>query len=231
MSPKSLAWIVLGGCAFALGGLELAACSDSGGGTGTPTGGNDATVGKDGQSSGDGSSGGDGSSKNDGSSVQDAGVDCGKAPTLHPRGVADGGDGGPIMNFLCPFSAPTGQPWDYCNSGTEHCCIPFAKGAQSTCEATCPNEADGGPFDGRDFACLDNIDCLGGGKVCCGIGQVLKDDACGTYFGKGFKGSVCKTSCDTNNNEFPICQSDDQCTGGKTCTPMSAVGAQFGFCQ
>lgn len=224
MKRNSLAWILLGGGAFAFGALELAACSDSSG-TGTPTGGgSDATMSKDGTGSGEGGGNGDGGgTKNDGgTTVTDAGADCGKAPSLHPRPLADGGDGGKIMDFLCPFSAPSGQPWDYCSSGTQHCCIPFS--GQSSCQATCPVDA------GRDFQCLDTIDCTGGG-VCCGIGQVLKDDACGTYYGKSFKGSKCATSCDTNNNEFKICQSDDDCTGGQTCTPMSAVGAQFGFCQ
>jgi hypothetical protein len=234
MRRNSLAWIVIGGCAFGLASMELAACSSDGGGTGTPLAQPDATSNKDGQSSG-----GDGSTKNDGSSskdggVEEAAVDCGKAPTLHPRAIHDAGpdgDSGPFENFLCPFAAASGQPFVFCDDGM-HCCVPFS--GQSSCETSCPAAGDGGPFNGRDFECLDPVDCNTGGAagpVCCGTGQVVKDEACGDYFGKSFKGTKCAASCDDSNNEFVICQSDDQCSGGKTCVAMSAVGAQFGFCQ
>lgn len=229
MRRNSLAWIVLGGCAFGLTTMELAACSSNSGGTGTPTTQTDATTTKDGQATGEGGAKEDGTAPKDGGTAE-AAVDCGSKPSLHPRqaSTADGGDGGPIMNFLCPFSSPKGVKPDYCKSGVEHCCVPFTVGVESTCQASCAGDG-GAAFNGRDFECLDPIDCNSG--VCCGIGQVLKDEACDEYFGKSFKGTKCAASCDDTADEFDICQSDDQCPSGKTCQAMSAVGAQFGFCQ
>jgi hypothetical protein len=231
MKRNSLAWVVIGGLVVGLGTADLAACSSSGGGNGFPSQpDDDATTTKDGTTNGEGSTGTDGS-KTDGKTGTDGGAkECGALPTLHPRANQDGGDGGPIMNFFCPFSSNTGSKPDYCNSGTEHCCIPYAQGVLSTCSASCPDEPDGGPFDGRDIECLDPIDCTGGG-ICCGVGQVLQDPDCHNFFGKGFTGTKCASSCDANNNEFVLCQKDEQCENGQTCQAMSAAGAQFGVCQ
>lgn len=231
MKRNSLAWVVLGALAFAAGGVELAACSDSNsGGTGFPTQpdatNKDAKGGDSGEEEGDGATGKDGG-KTDGGGGGDAAKECGAPDSLHPRPDDDAGN--PIQNFLCPFSAPQGQKWKYCDSGT-HCCVPPANANQlSTCEATaCPNEADGGPYAGRDFACLDDIDCPG--TKCCGIGQVLQDPECGNRFGKGFRGTKCAASCDEGNGEFKVCQTQTACAGGQTCEPMSAGGAEFGAC-
>ncbi len=226
MKRKSLAWVLVGGAAFGLAAMDLAACSSTSTGTGLPSGATetDGATGKDGSSA----TGEGGTTKTDGGGGStDAGKECGTPDELRPRNKDDAGN--PFKNFLCPFSAPAGQKWDYCDSGT-HCCVPPANaGLESTCEATCPTAADGGPFDGRDIECLDPIDCSGG-KICCGIGQMLQDPVCLNRFGKGFRGTKCAASCDDSAGEFTLCQQASHCSGGKTCEPGSASGADFGVC-
>ncbi|HEY8079633.1 MAG TPA: hypothetical protein VIF62_36130, partial [Labilithrix sp.] len=80
------------------------------------------------------------------------------------------------------------------------------------------------------WACEDAIDCAssGAGPVCCGVGSVALDAACGFRRGSSFTGSHCAASCGAG--EVIVCESNAQCPMGKTCQPFKTQGLGLGVC-
>jgi hypothetical protein len=67
------------------------------------------------------------------------------------------------------------------------------------------------------------------GDVCCLLGQVKVDPACGTLFGSKVNGTTCrKGACQAG--EVTVCSSVDQCGDAGVCGPFSTKGKSLGAC-
>ena len=225
MKISTMALFFGGALVLSSAGVGLAACS-SDSGTGTPTGGNDSGGNADSTSHTDGAMQGDTGMTGDTGMMGDGGTgaECGTTPSLHP---SDGGPG----SVYCPFGPDGGSI--HCDPGANQiCCInPKVNGAfpPSTCSTTCPYADAGGA---TNLECEDKITCTANNKgaVCCGSGPMpALDTACGYYSEKGLKGGACAATCAAN--EFELCATSAECSGGKTCTPFKAKGMQLGYCM
>ena len=212
MTKKTFAWIFAGGSLMTSAALALVACSDAT--TVTPVPSVDA-------SKPDTSIGTDSSTPDSSSPPQDAGADCAKTPNFHAT---------PEAGPFCPFqkAADGGALFGDCNLG-DHCCLYSQNsGLPSTCNAAATGcTADAGT---SDFQCEETSDCAGAGMVCCLIGTVAKDPACGSYFGSKVNGTACRQgSCGAG--EAQVCDgAQAACPAGQTCHPLKTKSIELGAC-
>ena len=215
MKLRTMALAGTGAVLLAAVGVGIAACS-SDTGSGTPSGGTDASTRTD-----------TGSHVDAYVPVTDSGPmpmtdggagapDCGRAPpTFHP---VDAGTGP-----YCPHSAVGDAGNTTCSVG-EKCCEHAADAGQpSSCQAAACAAKD------IAWECQDPNNC-GGGQVCCAIAAAPgQDPGCSFYFLSKFRGTACRTACATG--ELTVCESDGQCPTGQTCQNVTAKGGSFGFCK
>jgi hypothetical protein len=138
---------------------------------------------------------------------------CGTPPVLHPETKP---------GVYCPFTSGGAVT---CAAGDQCCEPPIGAATASTCQAAgsaCP--AAGSSV----WQCEDAIDCGGATPVCCGVGAVTLDVACGFRRGSGFTGSHCAASCGAG--EVIVCETQAECPPGKTCTPFKTQGLGLGTC-
>jgi hypothetical protein len=139
---------------------------------------------------------------------------CGTPPALHPEAKP---------GVYCPFASAGPVT---CDARQECCETPQGAAVRSTCEplgSACPLAGS------TLWQCEDALDCAASpsGRVCCGVGAVQLDAACGFRRGSGFTGSHCAQACGAG--EVTICETQLQCASG-TCTPFKTQGLALGLC-
>lgn len=154
----------------------------------------------------------------DAGSVVDGDVDCGLVPKI---------DGS--ASLRCPDldGGATGN----CASGLRCCQPPLDASEGSTCADSCPTGPDGGPYPGVVWECQGPAHCAAldaGGDICCGVGGVELDEACGFLRSRVFRGTTCKTAC--ASNEFVVCREGTPCPTNLVCKPLKARGIPLGAC-
>lgn len=212
-------WGALAGALGASGALALVACSSGDDNSGTD-------AGKDSGKADTGSGGDSGGNPDTGNMDSGNAVECGTL-ALHPDP-----DAGPY----CPFQAG-GDGGVFANCGIgQHCCeYSVDSGLPSTCNGgstACNSAINNG---GYDWHCDEPNDCADAGTTCCIEGNVIVPDKlcpATTAFVTGVTGSACKTSCVMTDagGEVQMCQSQSDCTGGKTCLTFKKVGKNLGVC-
>jgi hypothetical protein len=142
---------------------------------------------------------------------------CRKPPKLFPETAA---------GVFCPYSSATGADDTTCAAG-QLCCEPET--GTSACQTAACATAD------ISWQCLEAIDCAqsSGGSVCCGIGTLVTEPACGSEpayaHATAFKGTVCARSCGAG--QFEVCEKTSDCASTETCVATEAEGGDFGHCS
>lgn len=238
MFNRRLAWI-FGSVALMSAGALGVACGTDNGNTPLP-GDKDASTGGNTDGGGpnpdtDGGGGGDTDSGNNMGGM-DAGVDCGKIPTLHEAGAGpycpfqEGGTGDastlffgdcPATTTCCDYQGANGGPPATCaaNSGacpapaSNYILIPFGCDTKSQCPANnvcCMFGKDGGTT-----SVVTNS--------MCSSGVLLKANNVG--------GTKCEQAAQCANGEIKLCANDSECTAPQKCTAFPTNAQQLGVCK
>jgi hypothetical protein len=146
-----------------------------------------------------GSVGSSGAVGNGSSSSSDASTSgSGEAGTADSgSSSADASDGGGSGNRSINCNATS-----VCTGADKCCAVGIEWTAASACKADC-----GGAY---ELTCDDASDC-GNGMTCC-----YKTDG-----GARAVASFCALTCRPEQNELQLCASIDECSGGKSCTPLT----------
>lgn len=152
----------------------------------------------------------------------DAGTTCAHPPTLPPSA----GDAG----VYCPFSRKAGGKDITCAPG-EICCETPADAGSSTCNPGGATAACAVPKS-IVWECEGPDQCAASAtaKVCCGtVRSIGADPTCaGFQKASGFTSARCAASCGAG--QYTLCTGPGDCSMGKVCTPLKAVGNAIGFC-
>jgi hypothetical protein len=132
----------------------------------------------------------------------DAGPDC-SPPVLSSSKTSTGPTCGAIT---CPATSET-------------CCV-----ADNSCVPQEPvaTECDGG----IPVECEVDRHCPGA-KCCISLGVIVSDPTCGFLRAQKLNATICESACAPN--EKHSCQTQADCATG-TCTPIRALGRDFGAC-
>ncbi len=235
--------LILGSAAIMGAGALAVACGTDNGTTPLPgdkdasTGGVDGSTGNDVDGSMPGTDSG-------GMMDMDAGVDCGKLPTLHAPGAGafcpfqEGGTGDASAKFFgncgagqtcCDYQGATApnEPPAQCITGTSAVC-PAAPAMYTLIPWEC-DTASQCPTAGNVCCMFTSAFGVDAGKsvtvapdtITCPSGALLK----GKYVG----GTKCEATCATG--EIKVCGSDTDCTGGTHCTAFSTNAKNLGLCK